>query len=201
MSTAINKITGKVSPSQANIVSSTSLVGDATLLPEVVQSFPHLLIVRPLDLNAQLYYFSLDPAVFDELRRSTEFCWASQECLARRSAQQAVGMGEEKITLKGTIFPGFKGGIKHFDTLRSIGARLRSLTPGYNDVLGAWCLKSVEEQSVLLESGVLRRQAFILAMATIYRVSDGDLLYHAYGDLEGTVEEVLDANQGLADEP
>ncbi|MCX4217961.1 tail protein X [Pseudomonas sp. MCal1] len=41
-------------------------------------------------------------------------------------------------------------------------------------------------------------------MATTCRTSDGDLLdtlcYHAYGHLEGTVEAVLDANQGLADE-
>jgi len=42
-------------------------------------------------------------------------------------------------------------------------------------------------------------------MATTCRTSDGDLLdtlcYHAYGHLNGTVEAVLDANQGLADEP
>jgi len=41
-------------------------------------------------------------------------------------------------------------------------------------------------------------------MAMTCRTSDGDLLdtlcYHAYGHLEGTVEAVLDANQGLADE-
>lgn len=42
-------------------------------------------------------------------------------------------------------------------------------------------------------------------MATTCRTSDGDLLdtlcYHAYGHLGGIVEAVLDANQGLADEP
>jgi phage tail protein X len=42
-------------------------------------------------------------------------------------------------------------------------------------------------------------------MAMTCRTSDGDLLdtlcYHAYGHLNGTVEAVLDANQGLADEP
>ena len=41
-------------------------------------------------------------------------------------------------------------------------------------------------------------------MAMTCRTSDGDLLdtlcYHAYGHLDGTVEAVLDANQGLADE-
>jgi len=42
-------------------------------------------------------------------------------------------------------------------------------------------------------------------MATTCRTSDGDLLdtlcQHYYGHLNGTVEAVLNANQGLADEP
>ena len=42
-------------------------------------------------------------------------------------------------------------------------------------------------------------------MATTCRTSDGDLLdtlcYQYYGHLNGCVEAVLDANQGLADEP
>lgn len=164
-STAINKIAGKVSPSLANIVPTGSLAGDATPLPEAVQPFPHLLIVQPLDPNAQPYYFNLDTAAFDELRRSTEFRWASQERLTRRPAQQAVGIGEEKITLKGAIFPGFKGGLKQLDTLRSLGGQLKplTLTTGYGDVLGTWCLKNVEEeQSALLQGGIPRKQAFTL---------------------------------------
>ncbi|UUT10425.1 phage tail protein [Pseudomonas zeae] len=167
-STAINKIAGKVSPSLANIVPTGSLAGDATPLPEAVQPFPHLLIVQPLDPNAQPYYFNLDTAAFDELRRSTEFRWASQERLTRRPAQQAVGIGEEKIILKGAIFPGFKGGLKQLDTLRSLGSQLKplTLTTGYGDVLGTWCLKNVEEeQSALLQGGIPRKQAFTLEFA------------------------------------
>lgn len=42
-------------------------------------------------------------------------------------------------------------------------------------------------------------------MATTCRTSDGDLLdtlcQHYYGHLNGAVEAVLSANQGLADEP
>lgn len=42
-------------------------------------------------------------------------------------------------------------------------------------------------------------------MAMTCRTSDGDLLdvlcQHYYGHLNGTVEAVLNANQGLADEP
>lgn len=164
-STAINKIAGKVSPSLGNILPTGSLAGDATPVPEAVKPFPHLLIVQPLDPKAVPYYFNLDTAAFDELRRSTEYRWASQERLTRRPAQQAVGIGEEKITLKGAIFPGFKGGIKQLDTLRSLGAQQLplTLTTGYGDVLGTWCLKSVdEEQNALLQGGIPRKQAFTL---------------------------------------
>ncbi|QXZ12492.1 phage tail protein [Pseudomonas sp. AO-1] len=164
-STAINKIAGKVSPSLGNIMPTGSLAGDATPVPETVKPFPHLLIVQPLDPKAVPYYFNLDTAAFDELRRSTEYRWASQERLTRRPAQQAVGIGEEKITLKGAIFPGFKGGIKQLDTLRSLGAQQLplTLTTGYGDVLGTWCLKNVdEEQSALLQGGIPRKQAFTL---------------------------------------
>lgn len=164
-STAINKIAGKVSPSLGNILPTGSLAGDATPMQEAVKPFPHLLIVQPLDPKAVPYYFNLDTAAFDELRRSTEYRWASQERLTRRPAQQAVGIGEEKITLKGAIFPGFKGGIKQLDTLRSLGAQLLplTLTTGYGDVLGTWCLKNVEEeQSALLQGGIPRKQAFTL---------------------------------------
>ena len=42
-------------------------------------------------------------------------------------------------------------------------------------------------------------------MATTCRTSDGDMLdvicNNVYGHLKGSVEAVLDANQGLADEP
>lgn len=111
------------------------------------------------------YYFSLDIAAFEELTRSSEFRWAAQERLTRRPAQQAVGMGAERITLKGSIYPCFKSGIKQLDTLRSIGGQLQllGLTTGYGEVLGNWCLKNIEEeQSAFLQGGIPRKQGFTL---------------------------------------
>ncbi|QZA96209.1 phage tail protein [Pseudomonas mandelii] len=163
--TAINKIAGKVSPSLANIVPTGAFATDQTPAPEAVKPFPHLLIIQPEDPKAQPYFFNLDTAAFDELQRSTEFRWAAQERLSRRPAQQGVGMGDEKITLKGAIFPGRKAGLKQLDTLRALGAQLKplSLTTGYGDVLGTWCLKSVdEEQSSLMQGGIPRKQGFTL---------------------------------------
>lgn len=163
--TAINQIAGKVDPRLANIIPTSALAPNATPMAEAVKPFPHLLILQPLQTNAQPFYFNLDTAAFDELRRQTEFRWASQERLSRRPAQQGVGMGEEKLSLKGAIFPTFKGGLKQLDTLRSIGTKLLplNLTTGYGFVLGTWCLRSLEEeQSALLAGGIPRKQTFSL---------------------------------------
>lgn len=163
--TAINNIAGKVSPSLSGILPTGAFAADATPAPEAVKPFPHLMIMQPRDPKQQPYFFNLDTAAFDELRRSTAFRWASQERLTRRSAQQAIGMGDEKLTLKGAIFPGFRGGIKQLDTLRTLGGKLQpmTLTTGYGDVLGTWCMTSVEEeQSALLGGGIPRKQGFTL---------------------------------------
>ena len=164
-STAINQIAGKVSPRLANILPTSALAPNATPLAEAVKPFPHLLNLQPLQTNAQPFYFNLDTAAFNELRRQTEFRWASQERLSRRPAQQAVGVGEDKLSLKGVIFPTFKGGLKQLDTLRSIGGQLLplNLTTGYGVVLGTWCLRSMdEEQGALLAGGIPRKQTFSL---------------------------------------
>ncbi len=163
--TAINQIAGKVDPRLANILPTSALAPNATPMAEAVKPFPHLLILQPLQTNAQPFYFNMDTAAFDELRRQTEFRWASQERLSRRPAQQGVGMGEEKLSLKGAIFPTFRGGLKQLDTLRSIGAKLLplNLTTGYGFVLGTWCLRSLEEeQGALLAGGIPRKQTFSL---------------------------------------
>lgn len=162
---AINRIAGKVSPSLANILPTGALGGELTPAAEAVKPFPHLLILQPLDPKAKPYYFNLDTAAFAELRRQTSFRWASQERLTRSPAQQATGQGDDKISLKGSIYPLFKGGLGQLQTLRSIGRQLQplSLITGYGEVLGTWCLTSIdEEQGSLLAGGIPRKQGFSL---------------------------------------
>lgn len=159
------RVAGLVSPSLSNIVPTGGLLGTTTPQPEAVAPFPHLLIIQPHDPKKQPYYFNLDTAAFDELRRLASFRWAGQERLRRTVAQQAVGLGEEKITLKGAIFPHHKGGLQQLNVLRTIGRNLQplNLVTGYGEVLGNWCLVSIEEeQSHLLSGGIPRKQGFNL---------------------------------------
>lgn len=161
----INTLAGKVSPKLAGILPTGSLGQSATPAPEAVKPFPHLLIVQPLNGDGPPYYFNLDTAAFDELRRQTEFEWAAQDRLSRLPAQQAVGLGSDKMTLKGAIFTTWRGGLGQLDTLRQLGTRMRPLvlTTGYGKVLGTWCLARVEEeQAGLMAGGVPRKQGFTL---------------------------------------
>ncbi|UWS68432.1 phage tail protein [Pseudomonas mosselii] len=163
-SAAISRIAGQASPTLASILPTSALAPLATPVADAIKPFPHLLILQPLDAKQQPYYFNLDTAAFDELRRQTSARWAGQERLTRTIAQQAVGQGEDKITLKGVIFTS-RGGIKQLDALRTIVRRLQpiSLVTGYGDVLGTWCLTNLdEEQGALLAGGIPRKQGFSL---------------------------------------
>ncbi|MCO7518765.1 MULTISPECIES: phage tail protein [unclassified Pseudomonas] len=162
---AIRRVAGEVRSAVNGVLSTLGFAPEATPAPEAVKPFPHLLVLQPLKAGSAPYYFNLDTAAFDQLRRQTRFRWAGQERLSRENAQQAVSLGEESITLRGAIFPGFKGGIGQLQTLRSIGRQLLplSLTTGYGEVLGTWCLTSIEEeQSMLLAGGIPRKQGFSL---------------------------------------
>lgn len=173
---AIRRVVGEVRSSVSGVLQTLGFAPEATPAAEAVKPFPHLLVLQPLQPGAAPYYFNLDTAAFDQLRRQTRFRWAGQERLGRYSAQQAVSQGEEHITLSGAIFPGFKGGIGQLQALRSIGRQLQplSLTTGYGEVLGNWCLTSVEEtQTQLQAGGIPRKQGFSLEF-----VSYGQDLYH-----------------------
>jgi len=130
-----------------------------------IKPYPHLLVMQPMKGDGQPFYFNLDTAAFDELSRKTAYRWASQERLSRDIAQQAVGQGEDRLTIKGAVMPAFKGGIRQLDALRTIARELKPLmlTTGYGAVLGSWCLASIDEdQSALLAGGIPRKQAFSL---------------------------------------
>ncbi|EPB6913827.1 phage tail protein [Pseudomonas aeruginosa] len=167
---AVSKVTGQVgrlagvaSPKLANIIP-TGLRSSMTPSAAASKPFAHLLVMQPRDVNSSPFYFNLDTAAFDELRRQTAFRWAAQERLTRRPAQQAVGEGEDKLTLKGAVF-GVRVGLGQIEQLREIGRRQvpLSLTTGYGQVLGLWCLASIEEeQSALVQGGAPRKQAFSL---------------------------------------
>ena len=113
------------------------------------------------------YRFSLDAAAYQELQRSAAYRWASQPRLGRRPARQFVGQGEETITLNGTIYPHYRGGLGQVDALRSEAAAGRplQLVTGAGAVLGLWVVERVEETQRLFDNGDPRRVSFHLELA------------------------------------
>lgn len=163
----IGKLASKVSPEVQTVVPTAALAPSATAvtpMPEAVGASPHLMVLMPAK-GAQPFYFNLDTAAYNELKRTSAYRWAAQERLSRRPAMQAVGIGEEKMTLNGVIFGAYKGGIKQLDKLRTIGEAMVPLgmTTGYGLALGNWCLMNIsEDQSHLLTGGIPRKQVFTL---------------------------------------
>ncbi len=167
--TAINRIAGKISPSLGSILPTGAFAPQTTPAEEAVKPYPHLMILQPLQAAQEAFYFNLDTLAFNQLKRTKAYTWAGQERLSRSKAQQAVGLGDDKITLDGVVFPSFRAGLGQLQRLRSIAGQLKPLTlsTGYGEVLGNWCLTSITEtQEALMAGGIPGRQTFTLELVS-----------------------------------
>ena len=100
------------------------------------------------------YRFSLPTAAYQEFTHSAEYRWAAQERLGRLPAQQYVGPGRETISLRGILYPSFRGGLGQLDRMRAEAGRGVSLemTEGSGRVLGRWVITRVEETRRIFEA-------------------------------------------------
>lgn len=111
------------------------------------------------------YAFGLDTAAFQEMNRSTEWHWPSQDVFGGRPVLQFTGKGEDAITLPGIIFPEYWGGTDQLDQLRDLAdeGEPQTLIDGRGFILGEWVITGVQErQSVFGPAGVGRRQEFTI---------------------------------------
>ena len=114
------------------------------------------------------YRFSLETAAYQELTRSTEYRWQSQDRLRHRPAQQYLGPGREEITLNGMIYPSFRGGLGQLDRMRQEAEKGTPLllNNSAGRVWGQWVITRVEEtQSVFYTDGSPRQVEFRLKLA------------------------------------
>ena len=114
------------------------------------------------------YMFSLSTAAYQSLRRSAAYRWPAQERVGRRPARQFVGPGDETITLDGTIYPHYLGGIGQIEHMREVAGRGEplALVDGLGNNLGQWCIERVDETATIFEAdGRPRRMDFNLGLA------------------------------------
>lgn len=127
------------------------------------------------DIMMQLggYQFSVDTAAYQQLQRSTQYKWASQDRIGEREALQHTGPGTDTITLTGTVLPLYKGGTTQLDAMRAEGDKGKPLllVDGRGCNHGQWVLEKIDETGeIYAQAGVAKRQSFSLKLR---KYSDG----------------------------
>lgn len=113
------------------------------------------------------FQFSIDTATHQELTRSTMYRWAEQETYGVRPTSQYTGPGKETITLKGVIFPEFRGGFDQINSMRGMASMgtPHMLITGEGVLMGRWCIEQIDESQAILDTaGRPRRQEFTLQL-------------------------------------
>lgn len=123
------------------------------------------------------YRFSVPTAAWDRLSRTDSFRWATLDRLARRPAQQFIGLGTVKIEIAGRIYPHYRGGLHQVDLMRAeagAGEPLM-LVDGIGNVWGQFVILSIAEDSAKPTSyGAPRRIEFRLELESYGEDEDGN---------------------------
>ena len=113
------------------------------------------------------FRFGVNRANYQEFTRSASWRWEPQDRIGRRPALQFLGPGSDEITLQGTIYPHFKGGLRQVEMMRLVasqGAPL-ILVDGLGWVWERWVITSVDETKTLfMADGAPRRIEFTMTL-------------------------------------
>ncbi|WP_237182960.1 phage tail protein [Roseomonas marmotae] len=120
---------------------------------------------RPVMMQLGPFQFGISTAAYQELTRSTEWRWASQDRYLSTPVNQYTGKGADTMTLPGVIYPEYRGGFGQVDAMRDAAEKHEPLTliAGDGSALGQWIITRVEEkQSTFASEGKPRRIEFTL---------------------------------------
>ncbi|SHF00066.1 hypothetical protein SAMN02745148_01563 [Modicisalibacter ilicicola DSM 19980] len=95
-----------------------------------------------------MFVFSLNTAAYQELQRQTQWRHASQSRIGARPARQFLGVGDDTITLTGTLLPEFTGGQSNLDQLRQMADEGAAwpLIEGTGTMYGVYVIESLNER-------------------------------------------------------
>ena len=113
------------------------------------------------------FRFEIGTAAYQNLERQHTYIWSVQDRLGRVGASQFMGRKPGTITLEGTIYPAFRGGLGQIPAMRETaekGEPLR-LVSGTGKILGTWVITKVGETSrTFTDDGRPRRIDFSLGL-------------------------------------
>lgn len=113
------------------------------------------------------FAFGINNAAFQEISRSNEWKWPSQERFGQSPLLQFTGKGDETITLPGVIYPEWRGGVGQIDAMRAIAeeGEPQVLIDGRGNILGLYVATNISEtQSTFGTFGIPRKQEFTLSL-------------------------------------
>lgn len=116
------------------------------------------------------FRFGLSTAAYQNLERTSAWRWESVPRVGVRPAQQFVGPGEDTVSMDGTIYPSFRGGLGQLDAMRAEADKGEALllVDGTGKVWGEYCITEVREtQTVFFSNGMPRKIDFSLSL-TMY---------------------------------
>lgn len=143
------------------------------------------------------FQFGIRTAAYQDLTRSTEWRWPSQERFMRGQALQYVGPGADTISLPGVIYPEWRGGAGQVEAMRAMADRGEPLMliDGTGILWGEFVIEKVEEhQSVFAAAGIPRKQEFTVSLR---RFDDNQL---DAPNFTGAVPSTIRASTAGADE-
>ena len=108
------------------------------------------------------FKFSVSSASFDKLNMVTNYRWIAKEAPTENTTpiMQYNGLGEQTLTIEGTIFPQLvKNGLGQVDDMRAEAAKGKAFTlcnvasaggkGGVGQILGSWCIYTISEDRTL----------------------------------------------------
>lgn len=131
-------------------------------------------VMLSLGTEPDTFVFSVSGVGYDQLKRVSSYTWAKVNRVGRLPARQAVGPGDDTITLAGKIITE-RSGVGELSRLRSLMAKGEPvfLCDSFGAVHGKWCLESLSEtQSHILGNGLPQKQTFSLKLS-VYGEDNG----------------------------
>lgn len=114
------------------------------------------------------YQFSMSTARYQQLRRVTRWRWVKHERAGRESSRQFVGPDERTLSLRGTVFPEYRGGLYQVRQMIAEADRgePRVLVDTYGYIHGEWVIEEIEEEhTALFPDGTPRKIDFRIELA------------------------------------
>ncbi len=117
-----------------------------------------------------LFVFEMSTLPFEELEQRQAWRWGVTERFDARPAAQFLGVGEEDITISGSLYPLIAGDRGSLDTLRSMAGQGQSwpLVDGNGRVFGDFVITALDARgSTFMDNGVPRKTDFSIELLRV----------------------------------